>query len=341
MLFRSLMALALGATLLSAQNASAQVREYWIAAEKTVWNYAPSGKNLMYPQDGLGVWGHYLSYRKYRYFAYTDGSYKTRVAQPAWMGILGPQLLAVEGDTLKVHFLNRSDKPLTIHPHGVHYDEANEGADGKGPGGYVKPGESFTYTWDADAHSAPGPADPSSIVWLYHSHVDSVTEVYDGLIGTIVVTKKGMARADDDPRPKDVDQSFTTLFMVFDENGREKVLAPGKKRPKLKPEDEQEGNLKHAINGYIFANMPALEMKKGQRVRWHLVAMGSEVDLHTAHWHGQTVLEHGRRTDVVELLPASMKTVDMDAVNPGHWMYHCHVSDHITAGMFTHWIVHE
>ena len=339
MSLRSLAALAVGAAALIAQSASAQVREYWIAAENTVWNYAPSGKNLMYPRDGLGVWGHYLSYKKYRYFAYTDGSYQTRVAQPEWMGILGPQLLAVEGDTLKVHFRNRSDKPLTIHPHGVHYDEANEGADRKGPGGYVRPGESFTYTWEVDAHAAPGPADPSSIVWLYHSHVDSVTEVYDGLIGTIVVTKKGMARADNDPRPKDVDVSFTTLFMVFDENGREKVLAPGKKRRKLKPEEEAEGNLKHAINGYIFANMPALEIKKGQRVRWHLVAMGSEVDLHTAHWHGQTVLEHGRRTDVVELLPASMKTVDMDAVNPGHWMYHCHVSDHITAGMFTHWIV--
>lgn len=316
--------------------ASAAVREYFVAAEKTEWNYAPSGKNLMYPDKGLGVWGNHLRYKKYRYFAYTDASYKKRVPQPEWMGILGPQLLAEEGDTLKVHFLNRTDKPLTIHPHGVHYDEANEGADRKGPGGYVKPGQSFTYTWEADANAAPGPNDPSSVVWLYHSHVDSVVEVYDGLIGTIVVTRKGMARGPDDPRPKDVDVSFTTLFMIFDENGRQKL---GPVRRVKDEEAEEEGNLKHAINGYIFANLPGLTMQEGQRVRWHLVALGSEVDLHTAHWHGQTVLEGGRRTDVIELLPASMKTVDMQAVNPGHWMFHCHVADHITAGMYTHWIV--
>lgn len=340
---RAYLLLCLGLLTLATTPANAAVREYWIAAEKVDWNYAPSGKNLMYPDQGLGIWGRHLVYKKYRYFAYTDGTYKTRVPQPAHMGILGPQLEAVEGDTLKVHFLNRADKPLTMHPHGVHYDEANEGADKKGPGGFVKPGQSFTYTWDADAHAAPGPADPSSIVWLYHSHVDSVTEVYDGLIGTIIVTKKGMARSDNDPRPKDIDVAFTTLFMVFDENGRQKVY-PGGKKPKLPRighEEEEESNLKHTINGYIFANMPGLEMKKGQRVRWYLVAMGSEVDLHTAHWHGQTVLEHGRRTDVVELLPASMKTVDMEAVNPGHWMYHCHVADHITAGMYTHWMVRE
>jgi len=69
--------------------------------------------------------------------------------------------------------------------------------------------------------------------------------------------------------------------------------------------------------------------------------MGSEVDLHTAHWHGKTVLDHGRRTDVVELLPTSMRSVDMNANNPGNWLYHCHVTDHITAGMITRWKVEK
>ena len=67
------------------------------------------------------------------------------------------------------------------------------------------------------------------------------------------------------------------------------------------------------------------------------MAMGTDLDLHTAHWHGKTVVENGRRTDVVELLPASMKTVDMVASNPGSWLYHCHVNDHITAGMSARW----
>lgn len=37
-------------------NVEAATREYWIAAEKVVWNYAPSGKNLIRAEMGLGVW---------------------------------------------------------------------------------------------------------------------------------------------------------------------------------------------------------------------------------------------------------------------------------------------
>ncbi|MDE0685291.1 MAG: multicopper oxidase domain-containing protein, partial [Candidatus Poribacteria bacterium] len=120
---------------LSIVSAEAATREYWIAAEKVEWNYAPSGQNLIRPEMGLDVWGKALVYEKYRYFQYTDNTYTTQVEQPIWMGILGPQLHAVEGDSVKVHFLNRADKPLSIHVHGLQYDEDNEGADMKGSGG--------------------------------------------------------------------------------------------------------------------------------------------------------------------------------------------------------------
>jgi FtsP/CotA-like multicopper oxidase with cupredoxin domain len=30
-----------------------------------------------------------------------------------------------------------------------------------------------------------------------------------------------------------------------------------------------------------------------------------------------------------------MKVADMVAHNPGVWMLHCHVNDHMTAGMYT------
>ena len=316
----------------------AATREYWIAAEKVEWNYAPSGENLIRPAMGLGVWGKALVYQKYRYIQYTDNTYSTQVKQPLWMGILGPQIHAVEGDSVKVHFLNRADKPLSIHVHGLQYDEENEGADMKGSGAAVRPGSVFTYHWEADSDAAPGPNDPSSIVWLYHSHVDAVTEVYDGLIGTIVVTKKGMERSTDDPRPKDIDKALTTLFLVFNENGRE-IIENGQTAAYESPEEEEEGNLKHTINGFIFGNLQGLEVEQDDRVRWYLIGLGTEVDMHTAHWHGQTVLNAGKRTDVVELLPGSMVTVDMIAKTSGNWLYHCHVADHITAGMNTRWRV--
>lgn len=39
------------------------------------------------------------------------------------------------------------------------------------------------------------------------------------------------------------------------------------------------------------------------------------------------------RTHVLELLPMGMKAADMVPDNPGTWLYHWHVNDHIDAGM--------
>lgn len=306
--------------ILSSLPVQAVVREYWVAAEKTSWNYAPSGKNLINSDDGLGVWGQSLVYTKYRYIGYTDGSYATPLPQPEWMGILGPQLRAVVGDTLKIHFLNKTDRPLSMHPHGVMYDKDSEGADG-GKGASVPPGKRYTYTWIVDENAGPGPSDPSSIVWLYHSHVMSEDETNLGLIGTIVVTREGKAHSTFNPTPQDIDQELTALYMIFNE------------------ENGEESGLKHTINGRIFGNLAGYETRIGERVRWHLVALGNETDNHTVHWHGQTVLNHGRRTDVVEILPASMTSVDMIPRSAGNWLFHCHVDDHMMAGMSTRWQV--
>jgi hephaestin len=76
-------------------------------------------------------------------------------------------------------------------------------------------------------------------------------------------------------------------------------------------------------------------MKVGQRVRWYVMAMGTEVDVHTPHWHGNTLTVMGMRTDVVSLMPAQMVVADMVPDNPGTWLYHCHVADHIHAGMLS------
>jgi hypothetical protein len=68
--------------------------------------------------------------------------------------------------------------------------------------------------------------------------------------------------------------------------------------------------------------------------------MGSERDIHTAHWHGKVgVTRNGEHVDVVPLLPAETATVDMVADNPGSWMFHCHVADHMEGGMMANFSV--
>jgi hephaestin len=93
----------------------------------------------------------------------------------------------------------------------------------------------------------------------------------------------------------------------------------------------------HAINGWVYGYQPleSVTMQRGERVRWYMLGMGTEVDIHTPHWHGQSGIVMGMRTDIVELLPASMKVFDMEPDNVGTWLFHCHVNDHINAGMLT------
>lgn len=106
-------------------------------------------------------------------------------------------------------------------------------------------------------------------------------------------------------------------------------------------QEQLELGARYAINGYVFGNLPGLEVNQGERVRWYLFALGSEEDFHTAHWHGLRVVEEGRRrTDVVDLLPASMKVADMVADNAGVWLFHCHVAEHRMEGMYANLIVH-
>jgi hephaestin len=181
--------------------------------------------------------------------------------------------------------------------------------------------------------------DGSSIGWMYHSHTDEVADTYAGLIGPLIVTAQGMERSADDPRPRDVDREIYTMFDVDDENQspylQQNIDTFAGDPGSVDPEDEEfgESNLMHNINGYVYGNLPGLTMNLNSRVRWYLMGMGTEVDLHTPHWHGNTVTIMGMRTDVAFLLPATMSTADMRPDDAGTWLYHCHVNDHILAGM--------
>ncbi len=314
--------LALGCLVLTAAASEAATREYFIAAEDVPWDYAPAGKDLTHHAPLPSEVDGHTKWHKTRFIEYTDAEFQTRKAQPAWLGILGPIIRAEVGDSVIVHFRNKGNSPYSMHPHGLRYTKDDEGADYHpgGRGARVKPGESYSYTWIADDRSGPGPRESSSTVWWYHSHVDEPEDVNAGLLGPIVVTAQGKARKDGSP--KDVQREFVTLFMTFVESAVDKS-------------DEKNAVLMNTINGYSFGNLAGLHLRQGETVRWYVLGMGAERDLHTAHWHGETVEWNGRHTDVIELLPATMVTVNMTAQNAGTWLYHCHVAEHVKGGMHT------
>jgi len=79
-------------------------------------------------------------------------------------------------------------------------------------------------------------------------------------------------------------------------------------------------------------------MQKGQKVRWYLMA-STNFEIHSPHWHGNTVVARHMRTDVAPLLPMDMVVADMEPDNVGTWLFHCHTGPHLRAGMISKYTV--
>ena len=359
-------------SLIAFGQSSGKTRTYYVAADEVDWDYGPNGVNNMMGMNFDGYAATFMQsgphsigkvYRKAIYREYSDASFtQLKPRAPEWehLGILGPVLRAEVGDTIRVVFRNHATRPYSMHPHGVFYEKASEGAvyqDGSSASdkanSVVPPGETHTYNWEVTERAGPGPADGSSVVWLYHSHVNEQRDVASGLVGPIIITAQGTAGPNG--RPKDVDREFICLFLIFDENAswyldhniQTFTTDPkGVNKYEGKPMDSDgvfsffgtgftSQNFRSTINGYMYGNGPMMTMKKGERVRWYMMSIGGIIQGHTPHWHGNVVLAKGHRTDVVILAQAEMITADMIPDNPGIWMYHCHVDEHMVTGMAT------
>jgi FtsP/CotA-like multicopper oxidase with cupredoxin domain len=362
------------------------VRTYYIAAEETEWDYAPLGVDMMtgkpfegtaaaYTQPGPNHIGHI--YRKAIYREYTDARFATRKQRPPedeYLGVLGPILRAEVGDTIKVVFKNSSSQPYSMsmpkdvfrprHAVGTgrELDAEGEIADPNAePEDTVQPGATFNYEWDVPELAGPQPGDPSSVIWAYSSHVNESKDGASGLLGAIIVARRGQANPDG--TPKDVDREIVALFNTFNENlswyAQENIDAhisvADQKTLDTKGanfSDSQgyftfagtgfaETNYKFSVNGYLYGDGPVMTVKQGQRVRWYMLDMGDvgALNFHTPHWHGNTVLSQGMRRDTIFLLPMGAEIADMVPDAPGLWLFHCHIDDHMEAGMMARYEV--
>nr|KAF6435569.1 hephaestin [Rousettus aegyptiacus] len=332
-------------------------RVYYLGIRDVQWNYAPKGRNVItkQPLDSDTVASSFLksgknrigsSYKKTIYKEYRDGSYMHEMAQPAWLGFLGPVLQAEVGDVILIHLKNFATRPYTIHPHGVFYEKDSEGSlYPDGSSGQLKaddsvpPGGSHIYNWTIPESHAPTVADPACLTWIYHSHVDAPRDIATGLIGPLITCKRGTLDSNSPPRRQDVDNYFFLLFSVVDENLSwhidENIATYCSDPASVNKEDEafQESNKMHAINGFVFGNLPELNMCAQKRVAWHLFGMGNEVDVHTAFFHGQMLTIRGHHTDVAHIFPATFVTAEMVPQKLGIWLINCQVNSHLQDGM--------
>jgi hypothetical protein len=274
-----------------------QKREYWIVARTVTWDIAPTGRDDWMDRR---VPGNRL-FRAYVYQRYSPGFEKRW--GPAAMP--GPTLEAEVGDTVVVHFRNadrRLRQAVTMHPHGLRYNPEYDGSYlgvHTRAGGFVAPGDEFTYTWEAT---------PDSVgVWPYHDHGPNHTvNTMRGLFGAIVVRPRGVQKPD--------------VEQVLVVHG-------------LPPQVTRLERLHQAINGRVAAgNTPVIRSRVGQRVAIHVI--GGDAAFHTFHIHGHRWKDAaGAATDNAAVGPQQAITAEFTEDNPGRWLYHCHVPSHQDAGM--------
>ncbi|MEO7331372.1 MAG: multicopper oxidase domain-containing protein [Minicystis sp.] len=232
--------------------------------------------------------------------------------------IPGPPIEVNAGDHVTIHLTNKASKPYSIHTHVVKFTKGNDGTDDD----VVQPGKSKDYEWDAVfAGTFP-----------YHDHANEAEGIKLGLFGMLIVHAPDELPANEH------------LVVLSDFDPMEYKTLPGVADP-VTGEFPDAGTYRggheymHTINGKAYEDaVPPFTGKVGDLSRWRVVSIGQE--FHTWHIHGHRWLDASKQlTDNVELGPGLYTTFEFHEDNPGDWLVHCHVPNHMEGGMMARYIV--
>jgi FtsP/CotA-like multicopper oxidase with cupredoxin domain len=209
----------------------------------------------------------------------------------------GPQIEVRRGDKIRIVLENQLPQPTVIHFHGMTVPNGMDGVP------YitqdpVMPGGSFQYEFTVK--DPPG-------TYMYHSHFSSTEQVSRGLFGAIVVL----------PDRPAWDAAYTEIL--------------------------DDGPLGFTINGKSFPATTPITAKVGDTVHIRLANMGEMI--HPLHMHGYhfTVLQQDGQAvqqpyvvDTLMIAPGQTFDVEVHAIHPGVWAFHCHILSHVEGpqGMF-------
>jgi FtsP/CotA-like multicopper oxidase with cupredoxin domain len=218
----------------------------------------------------------------------------------------GPTLRAREGELLRIHFINGTSHPHTLHFHGIH-PAVMDGVPGVGEeagGGLIDPGGTFTYEFDAAPFG----------LHHYHCHVSPLAEhIHKGLYGAFIVDPKaGRPKADE-------------LLMVmngFDTN-------------------YDGSNEVYAVNTVAFHYLyNPIRVKRNELVRIYLVNILEFDQMNSFHLHANffhyfptgTSLEPAEFTDTIMQAQGQRGIVELRFPYTGRYMFHAHKSEFAELG---------
>lgn len=304
-----------------------------------------------------------LEMQKARYVGYTDASFTNRSIQPSHLGIQGPIIRAEVGDMIEIMLINRLPSNFAaMHAMGLYYTKESEGSlyfngtdahNMTSTGDAIPSGGCFTYKWLVTNESAPN-APAESINWSYHPYINMQSDLAAGAIGPIAIYNPGKM-----DYVRSTRREFFILYNIFRESNSylayQNVLKYGNRSDALS--QMSSGNQKllmsnlgnatlyvpmvtnmpnitvstsmlpnfFSLNGYMFDNLPGLEMCLNDPVTWYVYAFGQAS--HVFHLHGNNFLNNKIFKASMNLNDGQMETALMNATNPGDWNFICHVNN--------------
>ncbi|XP_073419907.1 coagulation factor V [Dendrobates tinctorius] len=293
-------------------------RNYYVAAVITDWDYS----------NGQNDSSEYV-FKKIVFREYEEGFQKAKAVSKL-SGILGPTLRAEVGDTLKVHFKNMASKPLNIHPQGISYGKLSEGAlyADKTPSlekmdDLVQPNEMYTYKWDITEDVGPKEADADCLTSSYYSMENPVQDVNSGLIGPLLICKKGSLNHDG--TQKNFNKDYVLMFGVFDESKSWQTFRSMKERP-----------LMYTVNGYVNGAVPAFTACVDDSISWHILGLSSKPEFFSIHIFEHSLEQKLHKVSMISLASMASTTANMTVTQTGRWNISSLVEKHLEAGMHGH-----
>jgi len=118
--------------------------------------------------------------KKYTYSIFESGHATQTSGGP------GPTMVLTRNQPVAIHITNRLDEATSVHWHGIELESYYDGVPGWGGDGakitpMIEPGKSF------DAVFAP----PRAGTFMYHTHMNDLSQLSSGLYGALVVVPEG------------------------------------------------------------------------------------------------------------------------------------------------------
>jgi FtsP/CotA-like multicopper oxidase with cupredoxin domain len=246
---------------------------------------------------------------------------------PAWTyngRVPGPSLRCVEGDRIRIRFINAGSHPHTIHFHGIH-SASMDGVPGVGAG-VINPGDETIYEFDAFPFGCH----------LYHCHANPLKRhIHKGLYGAFVI----------DPDPArhqgEEEQKARQRNHLFPEenNYNEMVMLMNGFDTNFDGDNEV-----YAANSIAFAYMnDPIKIKRDQPQRLYLINITEFDPINSMHIHANffDYYDHGttlqptlRTVDTIMQCQAQRGILEFSfkGFESGLYMFHAHQSEFAELG---------